>query len=132
MHHVESWFDGLPETWQDQAQRLRTLIMEAAPAMREGWRYGTPFYDHRRWLCYLSFQKGRLVLGFIQGALLVDPDGLLSVTDHKQIRHYHPPAHGPLPEAALRLLLAEAVRVNEVVDDEKMRGRRPNGSRRRF
>lgn len=111
---TEAWFESLPDLWQQRALRIRELILDASPAMSERIRYGSPFYDHRSWLAYLSLQKGCLVLGFIQGKHLIDPDGLLERTDHRLIRHYLPP-HPPtrMDEQALRRLIAEAVLVNE-------------------
>lgn len=122
---VESWYEALPDQWRDGAQRIRELIMEASPGMRETWRYGIPFYDHRRWMCYVSLQKGELVLGFVQGVHLGDPEGLLERTDHKLIRHYRP---APLPvrmdEGALRRLINQAVMVNEEFATTRPKSRR--------
>lgn len=117
---VEAWFEALPDAWRPQAQRLRELLLEASPVMRETWKYGIPFYEHRRWMCYLSLQKKGLVLGFVQGRDMLDPDGLFAPTEHAQIRHHlPPPAPAPLPEGALRRLLQEAIAVNEVIAREK-------------
>ena len=117
-----AWFESLPEVWQDRAWRIRELLLDAAPAMTERIRYGQPFYDHRSWMAYVSFQKGRLVLGFIQGKHLLDPDGLLERTDHKLIRHYLPPLPpARMDEQALRRLIAEAVLVNEEMERASVR-----------
>lgn len=70
---IETWFDALPEEWQTPAQRIRELLMEAAPNMKEEWKYKTPFYGNGRWMCYLSLQKEQLVLGFVEGVHLLDP-----------------------------------------------------------
>lgn len=122
---VEGWFEALPDQWRDRAQRIRELIMEASPSMREGWRYGTPFYDHHRWLCYLSLQKGQLVLGFVQGMHLGDPEGVLERTDHKLIRHYRPPPPpARMNEGALRRLIDEAVMMNEELARARIKKRK--------
>ena len=112
---TEAWFDSLPERWRDRAQRIREILLEASPHMREEWRYrSNPFYYHRTWMCYLALQQGALVLGFIQGRDLLDPEGLLERTDHKLIRHYKPPAPPErLDERALHRLINEAVVVND-------------------
>ncbi len=118
---VEAWFEALPNDWRPQAQRLRELLLEASPLMRETWKYGIPFYEHRRWMCYLSLQKKGLVLGFVQGTHMTDPDGLFAPTDHVQIRHHlPPPAPARLPEATLSRLLQEAIAVNEAIAQEKL------------
>lgn len=118
---VEAWFEALPDAWRPQAQHLRELLLEASPRMRETWKYGIPFYEHRRWLCYLNLQKKGLVLGFVQGAHMTDPDGLFAPTDHVQIRHYlPPPAPAVLPLNALRRLIQESIALNEEIAREKL------------
>ncbi|WKZ65399.1 MAG: DUF1801 domain-containing protein [Flavobacteriales bacterium] len=120
---AEGWYDALPEEWQPRALRVRELLLEASPRMHERLRYGVPFFDHRSWLAYLRLQKGRLVLAFLQGQELLDPEGLLARTPHKLIRqHFLPyPSHS-LDEPALRRLIAEAVAVNE--EQGRRKGRR--------
>lgn len=120
---TEAWFEALPEEWRERAQHIRGILLEASPQMREEWRYkSAPFYYHRRWMAYLALQKGDLILGFIQGRDLIDPEGLLERTDHKLIRHYKPPAPpARLPDDALRRLINEAVAVNEVLPRSRSR-----------
>lgn len=110
---IEAWFEALPELWQERAQRLRTLLLEADPAMREEWKYNTPFYCNGRWMCYLSMQKHSLVLGFVDGVHLLDAEGLFAPTAHKLIRHYlPPPPPARMNEPALRRLIAEAMLIS--------------------
>jgi hypothetical protein len=121
---IDAWFDALPEHWRERAQRIRELILEASPIIREGLKYGLPFYDHRKWMCYLALQKGQLVLGFTNGRHLLDPGGALEVTAHKLIRHYLPPLPPQrLNEAVLRALLAEAVNLNDALYVKLIKGR---------
>ncbi len=116
MRAVEQWFEELPEEWRPVAEAIRDLLLEASPLMTEEWKYKLPFYSHRRWMCYLSLQKQGLVLGFIEGRALQDPDGLFAPTDHKMIRHYPPPRDPQrLPVAALRRTIQEAIAVNEAI-----------------
>jgi hypothetical protein len=84
---IQVWFDALPEEWQERAQEVREILLDAAPNMKEEWKYKLPFYCNGRWMCYFSLQKSRLILGFVEGAHLSDPHGLFATTDHKQIRH---------------------------------------------
>jgi len=110
---VQAWFDALPEQWQDHAQRIRELLLDASPVMKEEWKYATPFYSNGRWMCYLSFQKKGLVLGFVDGVHLLDAEGLFATTDHKQIRHFLPQqAPARMNERALQRLITEAVAYN--------------------
>ncbi len=91
--------------------------------MKEEWKYGTPFFVHRRWLCYLGMQQGALVLGFVQGVVMSDPEGLFSASGHRRIRHHRPtPSEKDLRRSALRQALDEAISIN---DDLGRRGRGP-------
>ena len=120
MSAVEGWYEELPEEWQEVAQALRTLILDAAPTIREEWKYRLPFYSHRRWMCYLSLQKQGLVLGFVDGKHMLDADGLFAPTNHKLIRHFTPERDiRRLPVDAFRRLLQEAIAVNEEVDAQQ-------------
>jgi hypothetical protein len=110
---LDAWFESLPGGWQGRALRIRHLLLDTAPDMREESKYGIPFYSRKRWMCYLSIQQGALVLGFIQGAFLVDPEDLFADTEHKLIRHYRvPPPEAPMDEEALQRLIVEAAELN--------------------
>lgn len=107
------WFDTIPEEWRPRAEQLHLLILQASPSISEENRHGVPSYVLHRWMCYLSFQKGSLILGFMQGNMLVDAESLLARTEHKLIRHYRVPAPGlPLDAEAVNRLILEAVVVN--------------------
>lgn len=126
---LEAWFERLPEAWRPRAQRVRELLLEAAPGMEEKWMFkSTPFYLHCGWMCYFSFGTdkkkhppgGQLILGFCAGVHMGDPERLFATTEHTLIQHYLVPQPGQrMNEAALRRLLDEAVRVNEVIAEER-------------
>jgi hypothetical protein len=54
---MEDWFKGLREAWRPVVEEIRSIVMESSPHIREEWKYGTPFYSHLSWMCYLSLQK---------------------------------------------------------------------------
>jgi hypothetical protein len=120
---IDQWYQGLPDGWRDVAGEIRALVLERSPLMKEEWKYGTPFFVHRRWLCYLGMQQGALVLGFVQGVAMSDPEGLFSASGHRRIRHHRPtPSEKDLRRSALRQALDEAISIN---DDLGRRGRGP-------
>jgi hypothetical protein len=121
---IEDWFEGLPETWRPVAEGIRSIVMEASPLIREEWRYGTPFYSHLRWMCYLSLQKKGLVLGFVQGAAMADPEGLLAHTEHRLIRHFLPAMEvAKLSVGPLHRLIQKAVEINKEIHRTRPSGR---------
>jgi hypothetical protein len=122
---VDVWFEKLPDEWRPAANMLRDMLLEASPQMKEEWKYKLPFYSHRRWMCYLSLQKQGLVLGFVEGVRLVDPDRLFASTAHKQIRHYKPPMDpSSVPANTLRGLIQEAIAWNEELEVKRAIKRR--------
>lgn len=111
---TQAWFGQLPEVWRPVALEIHELLMDASPRMTEQWKYNTPFYSHHRWMCYLSLQPKGLVLGFVQGAKMADPEGLLAHTEHRFIRHFLPSIDPEqLPLVALGRLVQEAILINE-------------------
>ena len=128
---VQRWFDRVPEPWAERAQRLRELVLDAAPGMDERWMFkSAPFYLRHGWLVYFALQQGRLVVGFCNGVHMLDPEGLFASTDHKLIRHYLPPEPpARLNEAAFQRLVMEAVALNEELAAQR-KLRRPKRARR--
>lgn len=117
---VQAWFDRLPDHWQERAQRLRELILDAAPGIEEKLSYNIPFYHYRGWMCFINYAGDRLVLGFVRGIHMLDPEGLFSITDHKLIRHYLPPIPpARLAEDPFRRLVYEAIRTNVAIAETK-------------
>lgn len=50
------------------------------------WRYGTAFYDFRKWLVYLNLLKnGKLELCFLQGSLLHSEFDILQTKGRKMV-----------------------------------------------
>lgn len=131
---IEAWFQKLPAAWQPRAHRVRELLLEVAPAMEEKWMFkSTPFYLHCGWMCYLGFStdkkkyrpEGQLILGFCTGVHMDDPERLFAATEHTLIRHYLVPLpQQRMNEPALRRLLDEAVRVNELIAAERRQKKR--------
>ena len=79
-------------------------------------------------MCYLGFStdkkkygpEGQLILGFCAGVNMDDPEGLFATTEHTLIQHYLVPLpQQRMNEPALRRLLEEAVRVNELIAEER-------------
>ncbi|MCU0319617.1 MAG: DUF1801 domain-containing protein [Flavobacteriales bacterium] len=121
---IADWYQHLPDPWQEVATVLRELILDASPLMREEWKYRTPFFTYRRWMCYLSLQQRGLVLGFVQGSRMNEAASLFAPTGHRLIRHYCPPQDPRhLPLAALRSMVAEAMAINDEISVRRGRKR---------
>lgn len=58
--------------------RLRKLILEAAPDITEEWKWGTAVWAHKGLVCSAGAFKDHVKLNFFKGASLKDPKGLFN------------------------------------------------------
>lgn len=79
---VQSYIDKCPPEVQAILKELRVLVTGTLDATTERMRYGAPVYFNRNGVevIYLYGGRDHANLGFMRGALLDDPDGLLSGT----------------------------------------------------
>lgn len=115
---VSAYIRQQPEADQPYYEQLRQLILESGPGVEELLKYGIPFYHYFGPLCYLSPQKGQLILGFTKGASLADENGILT-GNQQVVRHFvvNKDALDQLDE--LRRLLQEAMLLNEFTKKKK-------------
>ncbi len=117
-------------------QRLRSIILETGPQLREKISFGVPYFYHNRQVCFVwpascipcGMQKSdklMVTLGFCYGNLLSNEQGLLVADNRKQV--YVVPIHSmnEIDERSIIELVQEAI----LVDDEfgKQKKRKKNG-----
>lgn len=126
---VEEMLASLPRNERVIVVRLRTLIKECLPAVVEKVYYGEglPFYTRHRLICFLwpasvywgkkkeKINKDKLVtLGFCQGNLMSNEDGLLLAEGRKQVYCVYLNSVEDINEERIRAWLYEA----ELIDEE--------------
>jgi len=110
---------GLPKAEQVIVKRLRALILECLPKAEEKNSYGVPFYRHHRLICFIwppSIRWGPskpddrkvVVLGFNQGNLMANEDGVLLSEGRKQVYCMYIKSLNDINENQIRALLFEA------------------------
>lgn len=63
---------------------LRELIHKACPDVIETWKWSFPNFDYAgATLCSMAAFKQHCSFGFWKGAILPDPDGILTITDRE-------------------------------------------------
>jgi hypothetical protein len=73
-HHIASLAD-----WRGPLlARLRTLIIEADPALVEEWKWDTPVWSHKGNVVAIGAFQDHVKLNFFKGAALSDPYGLFN------------------------------------------------------
>lgn len=113
MHpRVLEYIGSKPEAAQALFWVLRDEIFRAAPEAREDWKWSLPMYFVGRPCFYLQFTKERVVLSFMHGVHLSDPEGLFEWEDQKQVRHVRFSTEQDIPLQQLRALMDCAVQWN--------------------
>jgi len=111
-------------------QRLRGLIMECLPFATEKVYYGVavPFYSRHRQICFIwppsifwgpkrdlaSQKKKGVSLGFCQGNLMADVDGLLQGEGRKRVYVMYIHSFKEINDDVIRALLFEAGMIDDV------------------
>ena len=103
---VDAYVAARPEPVQRVLERLRALVRETWPDAEERMKWGAPVYaaPSGEALIYLYGGRDHANLGFVRGAEIGDPGGLLEGSG-KSGRHVKCWPDRPLPEAVLADLI---------------------------
>ena len=117
----DSFLEALPPEEQNICLRLRNLILENCPGLKETWAYGAPFYKGRRRICFLypaslpySGLKEGVNLGFNRANLLSNQQGLLDAGERKEVAYIRINSLQDIQENLLLEILQEAVLVDQL------------------
>lgn len=124
--------DYLPEDQLAITERLRELILESIPGVREKLSYNAPFYALHQNVCYIwpgAIPWGRktsdgVTLGFSYGYLLNDVSNYLEPGDRKQVHTKTFYRLEDIEEDIVRHLLMESAEIDEMVYREKQQFRK--------
>ena len=76
--NIDRFIVGLAGWRGDLITRLRALINEAEPALKEDWKWDTPVWSSNGNVCAVGAFKGSVKINFFKGASLPDPQGLFN------------------------------------------------------
>lgn len=117
---MEEIVDTLPAGEQIIVKRLRTLVLECLPKAVEQNTFGVPMYRHNRMICFIwppsiywgpkkiSLEKTGVGLGFNQGNLMLNDEGLLLKENRKQVYCMYFRTINEINDDQIRSLLFEA------------------------
>jgi hypothetical protein len=127
----------LPRSEQALVKRLRALVAECIPQAKEKAYPGfcMPFYTRNRLICFIwppsvqwtasanpEKQKAKgVALGFNQGNLMSNDDGMLLAEGRKQVHVTYFKKLNDLDETRVRALLFEAALIDEQFGKKKNR-----------
>jgi hypothetical protein len=134
---IDQMIAGLPRSEQVLVKRLRALIIECIPQATEKTYYdlNIPFYTRNRLICFIwppsilwetsanheKRQAKGVSLGFNQGNLMSNEDGLLLSEGRKQVYAMYFKKPDDIDEARVRALLFEAAMIDEQFAKKKKR-----------
>lgn len=149
---IEEMITALPRQEQVIVRRLRALIKECLPFAAEKAYYGMgiPFYSRNRLICFIwppsavwesatstkernaekhqaSVEKHKakgVTLGFSQGNLMSNEDGVLLAEGRKQVYAMYFKRLEDINETQVRALLFEAAMIDETFAKKKRKPRR--------
>ena len=75
---IDQFIVGLTDWRGDLISRLRALINEAEPALKEDWKWDTPVWSSNGNVCAVGAFKDSVKINFFKGASLPDPQGLFN------------------------------------------------------
>jgi hypothetical protein len=97
--------------------QLRSIILRTLPHLKEEYKWRVPFYHP---VAYINAVKDHVNLGFLYGAILTDPNELLSGTG-KNLRHYKIKEVKDLKKRQIAAWLHESWELHEQISQEKRR-----------
>ncbi len=104
---VDDYINGARASVKETLQAARALILETVPAIEEFMKWGTPTYrlPEGEPLFYLYGGKDHVNMGFILGAQLEDPNGLLRGEGKKDSLHVHLSSPADVKKAPIKKLI---------------------------
>jgi hypothetical protein len=112
----DAFFEALTPLEQAICFRIRRLITENFPQLRETWAYGAPFYKGNSRICFLypaslpysGINKG-VNFGFNKGCLLSNEQGLLQCGERKEVAYIPILQENEILEPVFLEILHEAI-----------------------
>jgi hypothetical protein len=136
--NVDEMVAALPRDERVLVNRLRSIVTECLPKAEEKAYYGmgVPFYTHNRLICFIwppsvfwGYNKNQreprnpkgVTLGFCQGNLMSNEDGVLLAEGRKQVYVMYIKSLKELDENQVRALLFEAGMIDEEFKKKKIK-----------
>jgi hypothetical protein len=124
---------GLPKDEQVIVKKLRSLVLDSLPKAGEKLSYGAPFYARHKMICFIwapsltwgiqtkpgKHAKKGVSLGFCQGHLMANKDGILLKENRKQVYSMYFKKLSDIDEQQIRALLFEADLIDQTFSNKK-------------
>ena len=119
-HNFDSFLDAISPEEQRICLRLRALIVENFPELKETWAYGAPFYKGKHRVCFLypsslpySGIKEGVNFGFNRANLLSNEQGILQLGERKEVAYIPILREKDIQESLFLEILHEALLIDQ-------------------
>ncbi|MCB0523856.1 MAG: DUF1801 domain-containing protein [Saprospiraceae bacterium] len=126
----DSFIEAITPSEQIICVRLRSLILDNFPDLKEKFAYGAPFYHRNARVCFLypaslpySGISTGVSFGFNKGYLLSNEQGLLDMGTRKEVAYIALQHEKDINEAAFLEILHEAVLIDSEMSSGKKKKR---------
>jgi hypothetical protein len=110
---IDKQIAGTPGWRGELLAKLRKVISEADPGLKEEWKWGTAVWTHNGLVCAIGAFKDHVKINFFKGAVLKDPHKIINAGfDSKQHRALDFSENDKINEPALKELILDAVSQN--------------------
>lgn len=116
----DSFYAALLPEERSICLRLRHLVLDNFPELREKFGYGVPYYHRHRRVCFFypasfpySGHETGVAFGFTRGNLLSNEQGLLDLGQRKEVAYVVLQREQDIQEDILLEILHEAVLLDE-------------------
>lgn len=111
---VDEYIAGASGPVAETLRALRRLILDTLPDVEEIMKWGAPTYrlPNGEPVCYLYGGKDHVNLGFLFGARLEDPEGLLQGAGKKDSRHLHLNSFNDVDSATIAVFLTDSAELS--------------------
>lgn len=117
---VDEYVASLAPEQRALVDALRTLVKSAARGAVETFKWSQPVYESNGPFAYIKAHRSHVTFGFWRGVELSGDSGLL-VSSGSKMAHLKIRSLDEIPEAELRRLVREAVKLNAAKGDPTRR-----------
>ncbi len=111
--HIDAYIERSSPPFRSLCLKLRDLIHEACPDIKETIKWGFPHFEYEGIVCSFATFKEHMSFGFWKGDILDDPQGLLAGVGKTQMGAMRIETPDDLPpDDVLVTLIKQAVRLN--------------------
>lgn len=109
LEQIDKYIADLPDWRGRTLARLRQIINESDPSLKEDWKWGVPVWTNKGNVVALGAFKEHVKVNFFKGAHLQDPKGLFNAgLDAKETRSIDLRDGDAIDEAGLQALVRAA------------------------